>query len=159
MNLTAHGKGLPGSKGLSGNRSLPAKILLIMRLTATFLLVATLHVSAAGFSQTVTISEKNAKLEDIFNILQQQTGYNFMFNSHMLAKAKRVTIQVHNATVEEVLPLCFKDQPFSYIIKDNTIIVKQKEEKKVVDPKGRAVAPCRRGCHYTEGIGERHRYG
>lgn len=141
MNLTAHGKGLPGSNGLSGKRLLPAKILLIMRLTATFLLIATLHVSAAGFSQTVTISQKNARLEDIFNILQRQTGYNFMFNSHMLAKAKRVTIQVRNATVEEVLPLCFKDQPFSYIIQDNTIIVKEKEEKKVVDPKGGAVAP------------------
>jgi len=102
-----------------------------MRLSAILLLTATLHVSAAGLSQTVTISQRNTKLEDIFEVLQKQTGYSFIFNSHMLAKAKRVTIRVTNATVEQVLFQCFKDQPLTYVIQDKVIVVKEKEEKKI----------------------------
>src|SRR5579872_2754151 len=126
MNLTADGK------ALRGRELLPAQTLLIMRLTAILLLAASLQLSATGLSQTVTLSKKNATLEQVFESLQQQTGYNFLFNSHVLAKAKKVTIKVHNATVEEVLSLCFKDQPFTYVVQDKTIIVKEKESPHVV---------------------------
>jgi TonB-linked SusC/RagA family outer membrane protein len=108
------------------------KMLLIMKLTA-FLLIITLHVSATGLSQNITISKKKATLEQIFELLQKQGGYNFLFNSRMLAKAHRVDIHVVNATVTEVLNHCFKDQPLTYIIQDKTIVVKEKEKK---DPSG-----------------------
>src|SRR5581483_8530116 len=113
-NLTADGKAVPVQK------LLPVKstMFLIMRLAAIILLTASLHVSAAGLSQTVTISQRNARLEDVFDILQKQTNYNFIFNSHMLAKARKVNIHVSNATVEQVLFLCFKDQPLTYVIHD-----------------------------------------
>ena len=135
MNLTAHGK------AMSVKRLLPAQMPSIMRLTAILLLTSSLYVSATGLSQTVTISEKNARLEDVFDILQKQTGYNFMFNSHMLAKAKRVTVRARNASVEQVLAQCFKDQPLTYIIQDKVIIVKEKEEKKVEELNSGALAP------------------
>jgi len=106
---------------------LPAKMLLIMRLTAVLLLAAAMHVSAAGLTQKVTIAKKNASLEQIFEILQQQSGYSFMFNSHTLANANKVDIQVNNATVEEVLKLCFSNQAFTYVVKDKVIIVTPKE--------------------------------
>src|SRR5579859_5596166 len=134
MNLTADGK------ALRLRELLPAKMLLVMRLTAIVLLAASLHVSATGLSQTVSLSKKNATLEQVFESLQQQTGYNFLFNSHVLAKAKKVTIQVHNVTVEQVLSLCFKDQPFSYVVQDKTIIVKEREGPPVVSD-ARAPAP------------------
>jgi len=130
MNLTADGKARR-RRGL-----LPAKMLLVMRLTAIFLLAVSLHVSATGLSQTVTLSKRNATLEQVFETLQQQTGYNFLFNSHLLAKARKVTIRLQNATVDEVLTLCFKDQPFTYVVKDKTIIVKEKEAPKAADNAG-----------------------
>jgi len=108
-------------------------MLLVMRLTAILLLTASLHLSATGLSQTVTLSKRNVTLEQVFESLQQQTGYNFLFNSHVLAKARKVTVQVKNATVEEVLTLCFRDQPFTYIMQDKTIIVKEKEQPKAVE--------------------------
>ncbi len=112
MHLKNHGN-TPPKRGF-----LPAKMLLIMRLTAVLLLAAAMHVSAAGLTQKVTIAKKNASLEQIFEILQQQSGYSFMFNSHTLANAKKVDIQVNNATVEEVLKLCFSNQEFTYVVKD-----------------------------------------
>lgn len=153
MNLTAHGKAM-SMEGLLPVKSAPggftehnerhcfrSKMLLVMRLTAILLLTATLHVSATGFTQTVTISRKNARLEEIFDILQKQTGYNFMFNSHMLARAKKVNVQVSNATVEQVLVQCFRDQPLTYVIQDKIIVIKEKEEKKEADLNAGALAP------------------
>ena len=136
MNLTADGKALR-CRGF-----LPRKMLVVMRLTAIVLLAVSLQVSAAGLSQTVTLSKKNATLEQVFETLQQQTGYNFIFNSHLLAKAKRVTIKVHNVTVDQVLTLCFKDQPFTYVVQDKTIVVKAKEEIRDVSDT-RAAGPVR----------------
>jgi len=124
MKLLVHGKAKPL------NRFITAKMLLVMKLTAIFLLSAALHVSAAGFSQTITISKKNASLEEMFEVLQKQGGYNFIINSHMLAKAKKIDIDVQDATVENVLVICFSNQPLTYVIRDKTIIVKEKEQKK-----------------------------
>lgn len=114
-------------KGTTAPLSLPFKMLLIMKLTAILLLVATLQVSAAGYSQKVSISKKNVTLEQVFEILQKQAGYSFLFNSHVLDKAKRVDIDVSDATVQQVLDLCFKDQPLTYIIQDKVIVIKEKE--------------------------------
>src|SRR5687768_10180571 len=111
------------------NRWLPAKMLLLMKLTAFLLLVISLHVSAGGVAQKITIVKKNATLEQIFELIQQQGGYDFLFSSRVLAKAHRVDIEARNATVKEVLDLCFKDQPLTYILHERTIIVKEKEKK------------------------------
>ncbi|THU33028.1 TonB-dependent receptor [Niastella caeni] len=108
---------------------LPAKMLLIMKLTAFLLLVISLHVSARGLSQKITIVKKNATLEQIFELIQQQGGYDFLVSSQVLAKAHRVDIEARNATVKEVLDQCFKNQPLTYILHEKTIIVKEKEKK------------------------------
>jgi len=109
-------------------RYLPAKMLFIMRLTSVLLLTVALQVSAEGLSQKITISKKNASLEQIFEILQQQSGYSFMFNSHTLDNAKKVDIDVKNVTVDEVLKLCFSNQAFTYLVKDKVIIVTPKKD-------------------------------
>jgi TonB-linked SusC/RagA family outer membrane protein len=131
----ATGSNLPAT-GKSGttNRWLPAKMLLIMKLTALCLLIACLHVSAEGLSQRLTIVKKNASLEQIFELIQQQGGYDFLFSSQVLAKAHRVDIEARNATVKEVLDQCFKNQPLTYIIHERTIIVKEKAHKEDQNP-------------------------
>jgi TonB-linked SusC/RagA family outer membrane protein len=122
MNLTACGE------ALSARRTSLPKTLLLMNGMFAILLTMTLQVSATGLAQTVTIEKKNATLEQVFEILQQQTGYNFVFNSHILSEAKRVTIHARNAPLEEVLGICFKDQPLTYVIQDKTIVVKEKDK-------------------------------
>src|ERR1700744_4521801 len=131
MKLTAHGE------APSRRRLLPVKMLLLMKGLMAILLTVSLQVSATGLSQTVTIEKKNVTLEQGFEILQQQTGYTFVFNSHMLAQAKRVTVHAKNATIEQVLTICFKDQPLTYIIQDKTIVVKEKD----ATPPPAAVSP------------------
>ena len=104
-----------------------SKLLLIMRLTVILLTVASLHVSAKGFAQQVTLSEKNAKLEKVFKSIKDQTGYVFFYDQSLLQMAKPVTIKVKNASLETVLNICFQDQPLSYSIVGTTVVVKLKQ--------------------------------
>ena len=108
-------------------------VLLTLKLTAALLVAISLHVNARVFSQEkVTISEKNAPVKAILREIRRQTGYLYVFNDQWEQQSKKVTIDVKNASVEEVLEICFKDQPFTFTIVNKTIIIKQKSipEKK-----------------------------
>ena len=104
------------------------KTLLIMKLTGFLLLAACMQVSAAGYSQKVTLSEKNAPLQKIFREIKKQTDYSFFFDESWLQQAGRVTIDVKEAPLEKALELCFKNQPLTWSVIGKTIIVKLKEE-------------------------------
>ncbi len=103
-----------------------------MKLTTILMIVASLHISAKSLSQKISISAKNAMLERVFELLEEKSGYHFIFNSRMVADGKKVNLKVTDKTVEEVLDICFKDQPFDYVIKDKVIIIKEKAGKKMV---------------------------
>ena len=103
------------------------KTLLIMKFTAIFLLTAVLQVNATGHTQGITLSEKNASLEKVFKEIKKQSGYSFLYTQEMLLQAKKVDIEVNNASLYSVLEECFKEQPLTYTILNNTIIVKPKE--------------------------------
>ncbi|MEP7376010.1 MAG: SusC/RagA family TonB-linked outer membrane protein [Chitinophagaceae bacterium] len=107
---------------------LTAKTLLIMKLTAIFLLAACLAASATGKTQTVTLSVKNAPLQDVFLEIKKQTGYTFIYTESLLQEAKKVSLRVKNSPLDETLRACFMEQPFAYTIIEKTIIVKPKEE-------------------------------
>lgn len=107
-------------------RGLMAKTLLIMKLIAFLLLVACLQVSATGNSQTITLSEKNAALPKVFESIEKQTNYVFFFDSDLISKAKKVSVQLSNASIDDVLRACFKDQPLEYAIVGNIVVIKKK---------------------------------
>jgi TonB-linked SusC/RagA family outer membrane protein len=103
------------------------KTLRIMRLTAIFIVAACLQSQAKGFSQTVTLSEKNAPMEKVLKDIKRQTGYNFLYEVDLLQKAAPVDLEVRNAPLETVLAQCFANQPFSYTIAGKVIVLSRKE--------------------------------
>lgn len=116
-------------KLLKSDRLACTKTLLIMKFTALYLLAFCLQVSAKTHSQKITLREKNAPLEKIFIEIRKQSGFEFIYNTNMLSSGRRVDVQVKNAHVKDVLEICFKNQPFSYTIINNTIIVKPQEKR------------------------------
>src|SRR5215469_16275797 len=114
-----------------GGRGSVIQLLLIMNFTVILVVAACLQVSAAAYAQErITLSEKNAPLETVFKDIRKQTGYTFFCKYEWLQQAKRVDINVKNATLEQVLEECFKDQPLTYTIVNKTIMVKPREEAK-----------------------------
>lgn len=145
MDLTAVNPACCGAYAPARDRL--KKMLRVMKLTAIILLVACLQVSATGKAQSVTLSVKGASLEEVFQSIRKQTGYLFWYDSDLLKDAKKVSIELKNATLEQALQVCFKDQPFSYTIVNKTIVVKPKSPERIgeisqsppVDVKGRIV--------------------
>lgn len=100
-----------------------------MKLTAVLLLIACLQVSAEGYSQQITINVKNGSLEKVFAQIGKQSGYHFFFNQRLMKDAKKVSLQLKEATLQQALEACFHDQPFNYVIVEQTVVVRKKNEQ------------------------------
>lgn len=97
--------------------------LLTMKLTIVLLTVALLHVNAGVFSQKVTITGNNLTLKDVFASIRKQAGYTFFYDHELLKHAKNISLNIKEGSVEDVLAVCFADQPVSYKIERNTVFV------------------------------------
>jgi TonB-linked SusC/RagA family outer membrane protein len=100
------------------------KTLRIMRLTAFLLFIGCMAASAKGFTQKITLDEKDAPLIKVLHEIEKQSGYQFFFSDRDLKLSNPITIEAKNADFADVLQQCFKDQPLSYEIVDNTVVVK-----------------------------------
>lgn len=105
------------------------------------LVLLMLYVSGVSFtpigeSQVVTLSFKDAPLQQVFAAIRKQTGYSFAYFDTDLAQAKRVTITFTNTKVQEVLNTIFKDQPLTYTIIEKVVVIKMRAEKKIPQEQG-----------------------
>src|ERR1700710_567961 len=95
-------------------RTMTAKTFRIMRMTAAFLLIAGLHASAGIRAQKITLTVRQAPLRTVFKEISRQTGLSVMYDEDMLLQSSPVSLSVKNASLEETLQACLKDQPFMY---------------------------------------------
>lgn len=98
---------------------------LAMKLSAIFVLAACLQLSAAGYSQRISISGHNMSLEKVFNEIQKQSGYLFFYSDKDLKKAHRVNVDTRKEEMKSVLDEIFLNQPLTYNIIGKTVVVKK----------------------------------
>lgn len=122
-------QGFCSSEQRTAEKNSPARtqMLRVMKLTAFILLIFCMHVSAGSFSQTITLSGKNLPLKQVFETIERQTGYVVWGKLDFLRHARPVSVSVQNMPLDQFLYEVMKDQPFSYKIKESTIILSQKE--------------------------------
>lgn len=119
-----------------------------MKITIILMTIVLLKVNATGYAQKISISKNNASLIDIFNDIETQSGYGFVYTNPLIEQARPININVVNKPLLEVLDECFRGQPLTFSIQNKTIILKAKTEVatiqlvpviisgKVVDTKG-----------------------
>ena len=93
-----------------------------------------MQVNASSFAQKINLEKVNAPLDEIINEITTQSGYDFLYNNKLLKAAHPVTISVRDASIEKVLAICFHNQPLTYTISDNFIVIKQISINKAVIP-------------------------
>ncbi|MBL4675842.1 MAG: SusC/RagA family TonB-linked outer membrane protein, partial [Mucilaginibacter sp.] len=96
-----------------------------MKLTTVFLLLFMMQVSAKSYSQ-ITLNEQNTSLEKILRSIKKQTGYSFFYDSEDIRDA-RVSVQITDAPIDQVLSLCFKNLPIDFKIIQNNVVLKKKQ--------------------------------
>ena len=97
-----------------------------LHLLAIFMLLYFLQSHASANAQRISLDHKDAPLSAIFEDIRLQSQYDFLYNFQTLKNSKRVTIKASNVTVPEVLEKIFANQPLTYVIDQNVIIIKQK---------------------------------
>jgi len=107
-----------------------SKIILVMKLTAILIIAALTNVTAKTYSQVVSLKEKNTTVAKVLRQIEKQTGYHFLYDKQDVSKAGAINIDVANVSVTEALNKAFEDQPLTFKIFDETIVVKKKEDFK-----------------------------
>jgi TonB-linked SusC/RagA family outer membrane protein len=106
-----------------------------MKLTAIILLSASLHVSASGFSQSISLKVRNVSLEEVFKEIRKQSGYVFFYKADLLKGTPKISLTAKRAGLAEILDKCLYGLPLNYVIIDNTIVIKSRKElpQKTID--------------------------
>lgn len=120
------------------------KFVRAMKLTFIFLTALSMQLSAStAFSQRISINQKNMPLEQVLKEIKRQTGYFFLYETDLIQQnSKPVNLNVRDAELETVLTMALKSQPFSYEIKENTILIVPKTTNTVLknmDVRGKVV--------------------
>ncbi|HEY8916192.1 MAG TPA: STN and carboxypeptidase regulatory-like domain-containing protein, partial [Chitinophaga sp.] len=97
-----------------------------MKLTVLLMTITLLQVHAAGYAQTVTLSQRNISLDQAFKEIRKQTGYAFLYTDEQLQQLPKVSLELKNASLQTTLDACFQGQPLTYSISGKVIIIKRK---------------------------------
>ena len=101
------------------------KFLLVMKLTAILLFVGAMHLSAASYSQSVSISKHNTNLETVFKQIKKQTGYTFFYTDKVNTTNQSLDVDLNNVPLKEALDYCLKGLQLNYTIVNKTIVIRQ----------------------------------
>ena len=95
-----------------------------MRLTTILLFIACLQVAAKSNGQTITLDMKNVPVQKVIKEASRQSGVSIISNEELFVNTALVSINVKNASIEEVLNQCLKNQPFTYVFEGKIIVIK-----------------------------------
>jgi TonB-dependent starch-binding outer membrane protein SusC len=106
--------------------SLLTKTLLVMKLSAVLILVASLHVAARSTAQKVTYSGKGVELQTILSVIREQTGFVFFYDKNDLKGIEPISVSLKDAPVEEALRSVLLGLPLDFELQGNTIFITRK---------------------------------
>ena len=93
-------------------KPLQSKVLLAMKLTALLTFFFTLNVSANGFGQEkISLKVKKAEISGVLRSIEKQTIYRFLYNDKLEDIREKVSVNVKEASVQEVLGLVIGKYP------------------------------------------------
>ena len=115
-------------------------MLLIMKFLCLFVLLS-VSVSAASYSQNArfSLSLENVALTDIFSTIRKSSEFTFIYNMDDVRNIRVKSLNVHDASIREILDAALQNTGFIYKIEDRVIVIQpqeMKEEKKSVRVKG-----------------------
>lgn len=109
---------------LTVGKPLLLKWLLVMKLTAVLTLFFTLNVAASGFGQDkISLRVKNTAIEGVLRTIEKQTNYRFLYNNNLEDIREKVSLNVKDASLSEVLSLVLEKTRLLYQEMDNNLIV------------------------------------
>lgn len=105
-------------------RPLSTKVLLAMKLTALLTIFFALNVSANGYGQNkISLKAKRTEIGSVLRAIEKQTSYRFLYNNNLQDIREKVTVDVKNAELTEVLDVILDKTRLLYQSMGNNLIV------------------------------------
>ncbi|MET6995996.1 TonB-dependent receptor [Chitinophaga defluvii] len=98
--------------------------LLRMKFLFILLLACLVQVNAATYAQKVSLSVRNASLEEVFRQLKLQSGYDFLYSAQVVQHTK-VSLQVKDEELVNVIEKCLKGSDLTFTIRNKTVVIKK----------------------------------
>lgn len=120
------------------------KLFIFMKLSAMFFFVVCMQASASVYSQhTISVKLTKANLEKAFTQIEDQSGFRFVYNDDNLPLWHRVSIDVKDLPINEVLTTMLANTNLGFRMMPNNLIViaPMATVKKDITVKGRIVNP------------------
>lgn len=114
----------------------------VMKLTLTLLLFAVFAATAGStYSQNVRIDlkMKDATLVDVFREIERTSEFGFFFKSEELNLDQRVSIDLRNASIEDILKKVLSDR-YEYRILDKNIVITRGKFNTTEQQQGKSVS-------------------
>ncbi|MEA4808649.1 hypothetical protein SDC9_25197 [bioreactor metagenome] len=104
------------------------KTIRIMKITTFLLMVAICSITASTYAQSfkVTIQKQNSSIIDILKEIEGSSEFTFFFNNNLVDINKKVSVNVKNGSLEELLTQVLKNTGYSYEVIDRQVLIKQK---------------------------------
>jgi TonB-dependent starch-binding outer membrane protein SusC len=106
--------------------SLLTKTILVMKLSAVLILVASLHVAARSTAQKVTYFGKDVELTTILSVIREQTGYVFFYDKKDLKDIEPISVSLKDVPVEAALRSILLGLPLEFELQGNTVFITRK---------------------------------
>ncbi len=99
-----------------------------VKILMVIILFQTSSVLALTPETKVTLCIKNAKLEDFLNILENFTGYSFIYGEEIKLR-KRITLDIDKKPLQAVLEQAFRNEEIGFLFEGKHILLNKKEIK------------------------------
>lgn len=108
---------------------------LIMRLKVIIILITAFQISASAYTQEAKLNLKltNFSIEDVFKEIQNQCDFEFFYAHEEIDSDRRIDIDIKDASIDEVLSICFENTNLGYEVVDNVIVIKPLKIKNVLE--------------------------
>lgn len=83
----------------------------------------------ALYAQTPSAAMKNVKIEDVFNRIEKNTSYVFLFKSNEIDTNRLVSLDNVDGDIESVLDQMFRGTNVDYKLVDNQILLSKKDQQ------------------------------
>lgn len=103
------------------------KMYLTMKICVCMLILGLSTLSARTHSQIrLTLDAKNKTLPEVFQEITRLSGYEFMYSSNELRHVGKVSVQVEDRDLSDILAECLKNTGLWYRLEDDVIIISPK---------------------------------
>jgi len=105
------------------------KTLLMVKFIFLFTLIGSMQAMGKGFGQgTVTLKLKDVRISKVIDAIRAQGNYRFVYKDQILPKDEKVSVDVTNAPIQQVLGQLFLHTTLSYKFLSEDLIVITNDE-------------------------------